>query len=233
MKNEEKKKSGISRRDLFKRAGALGATAAGAALIPPSALAAATPAAQMASQTVSPPETLHAVQALTSQQFATLSAITARIFPTDENGPGALEAHAATYIDRALTSHYAYQKDNYTANLSALDAYCKETYQDSFSALSPDKQDAVLTALEGNKLEKTYGFVSNAAAFFNLVLEHTQEGMFSDPYYGGNANFIGWDLLDFPGVKLAFSEEEQQLDFPIEKAHRSAYSYSMFKGRKQ
>lgn len=234
MKDNEKKKSSFSRRDLFKRAGALGVTAAGAALIPPSALQAATPAAsQMASQAVSPPETMHAVQALTSQQFSTLTAITARIFPTDENGPGALEAHASTYIDRALTSHYAYQKDNYTANLSALDAYCKETYQDSFSALAPDKQDAVLTALEGNKLDKPYGFVPNPAAFFNLVLEHTQEGMFSDPFYGGNANFIGWDLLDFPGVKLAFTAEEQQLDFPIEKAHRSAYSYAMFKERKQ
>ena len=38
--------------------------------------------------------------------------------------------------------------------------------------------------------------------------------MFSDPYYGGNANFIGWDLLDFPGVKLTFSAAEQQLDYP-------------------
>ena len=229
MEKDQNQKDGFSRRDLFKRAGALGVTAASAALIPPTASEAAAPQAipPVASQT----DTLHAVQALTAQQFATLSAITGRIFPTDENGPGAIEAHAATYIDRALTSHYAYQKDNYTANLSALDAYCKTTYQDAFAALPPNKQDAVLTAMEGNKVEKSFGFTPDARTFFNLVLEHTQEGMFSDPYYGGNANFIGWDLLDFPGVKLAFSEEEQQLNYPIVKAHRSAYSFNMFKER--
>jgi gluconate 2-dehydrogenase gamma chain len=232
MKNpDQDRKSGFSRRDLFKRAGALGVTAASSALIPHSAIEAAQP--QAAPPAATQTEQLHAVQALTSQQFATLTAITGRIFPTDENGPGAIEGHASTYIDRALTSHYAYQKDNYTANLSVLDDYCKATYQDSFAALPPEKQDAVLTAMEGNKVDKSFGFTPDARTFFNLVLEHTQEGMFSDPYYGGNANFIGWDLLDFPGVKLEFTEQEQGLNFPIEKAHRSTYSYNMFKERKQ
>lgn len=219
-KPDKKKEGGFSRRDLFKRAGVMGIAAAGSAtLIPPSALEAAPPQA----------DTMRAVQAFTAAQFATVSAITGRFFPTDENGPGAIEAHAATYIDRSLTSHYAYQKDNYTSNLSALDEYCKATHQDSFAALPAEKQDAVLTAMEGNQVDKSFGFTPDSRTFFNLVLEHTQEGMFGDPYYGGNANFIGWDLLDFPGVRLEFNEEEQGLNFPIVKAHRSAYSYNMFK----
>jgi len=223
-KPDQSQESGFSRRDLFKRAGVIGIAAVGsAALVPTPASEAAAPQAAE----------LHAVVTLTAQQFATLSAITGRIFPTDATGPGAIEAHAATYIDRALNSHYAYQKDNYTANLAAVDAYSKATYEANFGELPPEKQDAVLTAMEGNSVGKSFGFAPDARTFFNLVLEHTQEGMFSDPYYGGNANFIGWDLLDFPGVKLEFTEEEQGLNFPIVKAHRSAYSYTMFKERKQ
>ena len=223
-KPDRNQESGFSRRDLFKRAGVLGINAAGSAvLLPP-----------MASESAAPQlEVLHAVEALTAQQFGTLSAITARIVPTDANGPGALEAHAATYIDKALNSHYNYRKDNYTANLAAVDAYSKAAYGESFETLSPEKQDAVLSAMEGNSVGKSFGFVPDAKTFFNLVLEHTQEGMFSDPYYGGNANFIGWDLLDFPGVKLDFSAAEQQVDYPVTKAHRSAYSYVLFNERKK
>ena len=223
-KPDQNQKIGFSRRDLFKRAGVFGLTTAGSAtLFPPMASEAAT--TQI--------EALHAVESLTAQQFKTLSAITGRIIPADETGPGAIEAHAATYVDKALNSHYSYQKDNFTTNLAAVDVCSKATYGMNFAMLSPDNQDAVLSAMEGNKVAKSFGFVPDAATFFNLVLAYTQEGMFSDPYYGGNANFIGWDLLDFPGVKLEFSAAEQQLDHPIVKAHRSAYSYSLFKERKR
>ena len=45
------------------------------------------------------------------------------------------------------------------------------------------------------------GFTGSSAQFFALVLNHTRQGMFGDPYYGGNANFVGWDLLGYPGVR--------------------------------
>jgi gluconate 2-dehydrogenase gamma chain len=223
-KPDQSHELGLSRRDLLKSAGVIGIAAAGsAALLPQPARPGAAP------QT----DVLHAVQSLTARQFGTLAAITGCIIPTDATGPGAIEAHAASYIDKALNSHYSYQKDNYTANLAAVDAYSWATHGANFAELTADKQDAALSAMEGNSVGKSFGFVPDARTFFNLVLEHTQEGMFTDPYYGGNADFIGWDLLDFPGVKLEFTADEQQLNYPIVKAHRSAYSYTMFKERKQ
>src|SRR6185503_15727209 len=39
---------------------------------------------------------------LSAGETATLEAIVARLIPSDANGPGALEAGAARYIDRAL-----------------------------------------------------------------------------------------------------------------------------------
>ena len=43
------------------------------------------------------------------------------------------------------------------------------------------------------------GFAGSSAQFFAMVLNHTRQGTFGDPYYGGNANFVGWDLLGYPG----------------------------------
>jgi hypothetical protein len=50
------------------------------------------------------------------------------------------------------------------------------------------------------------GFAPNSSTFFNLVRTHTIQGMFSDPYYGGNANFVGWDLIGYPGLRMAVTE---------------------------
>ena len=56
--------------------------------------------------------------------------------------------------------------------------------------------------------------------------------MFGDPYHGGNADFAGWDLLGFPGVKLSFGAAEQQLDVNVIPAHKSTTDYPMFSGVK-
>ena len=46
---------------------------------------------------------LEALETLTAAEADTLEAIVARLIPSDANGPGATEARAAHYIDRALT----------------------------------------------------------------------------------------------------------------------------------
>ena len=66
----------------------------------------------------------------------------------------------------------------------------QSTKGDSFARLSAADQDAVLGDVERNAAT---GF-SQSSAFFNLVLAHTIQGTFCDPHYGGNANFVGWDL---------------------------------------
>ena len=71
-----------------------------------------------------------------------------------------------------------------------------------------------------------------SAGFFNLVLAHTVQGTFGDPFYGGNRNFAGWDLIGYPGVRLAVAAEQQNLDAKTSPTHMSAYDYSMFSSRK-
>jgi len=64
------------------------------------------------------------------------------------------------------------------------------------------------------------------------VRTHTIQGTFSDPYYGGNANFVGWDLIGYPGVRLAVTANEQRLDLKPIPTHKSAYDYAMFSKRR-
>ena len=84
----------ISRRDLLKRAAAVG----GAAVVPRSAEAFALRDGP-AEASALPREPL---ENLTAAEADILDAVVARLIPTDANGPGATEARAAHYIDRAL-----------------------------------------------------------------------------------------------------------------------------------
>ena len=66
----------------------------------------------------------------------------------------------------------------------SLDAQARASQGAPFSALGAQIQDAMLT-----EIEKT------DPGFFSMVRQHTLQGTFCDPYYGGNAGFVGWDLL--------------------------------------
>jgi hypothetical protein len=91
--------------------------------------------------------------------------------------------------------------------------------------MSPADQDAVLTDMESNAAT---GFTPNSATFFDLVRNHTLQGMFCDPFYGGNANFVGWDLLGYPGIRTIVSPDQQRMGIELAPNHKSAYDYEMF-----
>jgi len=132
-----------------------------------------------------------------------------RLIPSDENGPGAIEAGCMRYIELALAGAYRSSQDNYKSGLAALDSLAKKISGTYFAFLPPAEQDKILTAFEQNT--SADGF-TESAAFFNLVLAHTWEGMFGDPSYGGNTNFVGWDLIGYPGPRLYVSPEMQKLE---------------------
>ena len=216
----------LSRRNLFKQVGAVGAAAiAGAPLAPSAAVEQDHASHERAAQgNLVAAAPLEALETLTATEADTLEAIVARLIPSDENSPGATEARAAHYIDRALAGPLRTSRDAYAAGLAAIDTYALSSKGSTFAKLSPGNQDAVLTDMEKNLAT---GFAPNAATFFNLVRTHTIQGTFCDPYYGGNANFVGWDLIGYPGIRMAVSEDEQHLKAP-EPVRKSAYDDAMF-----
>ena len=164
---------------------------------------------------------------LTASEMDILEAIVARLIPSDANGPGAREARAAHYIDRALRSALASSRQAYAAGLAAVDQYARSSRGAPFTTLLPADQDALLTDIEKGTAT---GFTGSSTAFFNLVLSHTHQGTFGDPYYGGNAHFIGWDLIAYPGVRTMVSGADQKrLEAnDLQPNHKSAYDYDGF-----
>jgi gluconate 2-dehydrogenase gamma chain len=210
----------LSRRSLFKQLGLAGAATAvsGTSLVP----RAAEPALPAASAQMPARE---ALETLTAAEADALEAIVARLIPTDENGPGATEARAAHYIDRALAGPLAFSRAAYAMGLAAVDEYAQASRGKPFSDLSAEDQDAVLRDMEKNVAT---GFSPSSSVFFELVRTHTIQGTFCDPYYGGNANFVGWDLIGYPGIRMAVSEDEQRIKAKPTAIRKSAYDDEMF-----
>lgn len=136
-----------------------------------------------------------------------------RIFPGDENGPGATDANVVVYIDRQLAGPYGHDKYRYTKGPWIESApehgnQRKESPRDiyragipmlgsDFAEASAEEQDARL-----EKIERT--------GFFNMLRAHTLEGMFTDPLHGGNQNMVGWRLVGYPGPVMSYRDEIEQ-----------------------
>ena len=125
----------------------------------------------------------HAPQALadyqptyfTAPEWAFVMAATARLIPSEGEGPGAIEARVPIFIDLQLAADFGkaadwymegpHQPDAdprlgyqtpltpaqvYRQGIEAFDHWCKSAQGGSFAELAPEKQDAALTALEKN-----------------------------------------------------------------------------------
>lgn len=143
--------------------------------------------------------------ALTKAQFDVVEAITARILPAVDGRPGAREAGAVHFIDRALATFNAAQKPLYVEGIAALNARAVKKWPPAggavrtatsgaaasgttaaaglnFATLTPAQQDALLREIE-------------QTPFFQTVRFDTLIGTFALPSWGGNRDYAGWRLL--------------------------------------
>jgi gluconate 2-dehydrogenase gamma chain len=141
------------------------------------------------------------LHALTVRQAQTLDAIAGRIFPTTDT-PGAVEAGAVFYIDQALAGPYPELLPFYSRALRALDRYAKKQFGQPFVQVSNDQQDSVLKDFEASAVPA----YAKAVEFFETVRAHILEGVFGEPNYGGNKNFVGWQLVGFPGQQYGYPD---------------------------
>src|SRR6202049_5282296 len=146
----------------------------------------------------------------TEEEALIVAAAAARIFPSDDSGPGAKEAGVVIYIDRQLAGPYGPDRYRYTQgpfdeNAAREFGYQgkatpSESYREGlkglkgFDSLSPEEQDKKLRQIENTHL-------------FALLRQNTIEGMFSDPVHGGNVDMVGWQLVGFPGPRMSNAAE--------------------------
>jgi gluconate 2-dehydrogenase gamma chain len=137
--------------------------------------------AHQASQSQAPSK----LEVFTPEQAAEVEAIASQIIPSDET-PGAREARAIYFIDRALATFAADDRASFVEGLKQLDRKSSKRFGKAkrFSDLNSEQQTELL-----KDIEKT--------PFFELARTMTILGTFSNPEYGGNYDKIGWKLLGF------------------------------------
>lgn len=220
----------VSRRRFLQVAGALGLTQ----VLTLESVAQPTPPLPQAPRYHAPtqPRGLHAPEGAYTffnvLEARFMEAAVARLIPADDLGPGALEAGVPQFIDRSLqgqfgfaatwymqgpwaegTDEQGYQlplnpREVYRLGIAAVDAAAEEGYGGVLSNLSTGDQDAVLSALEEGELEAPPLPPYILRTFWEMLLENTRQGFFSDPSYGGNRDKVGWRLVGFPGVAAAY-----------------------------
>ena len=149
--------------------------------------------------------------------------ISSRLYRTVPLGP------RDQHLDRALGGALASSRQQYANGLAALDRYAQSSRGKGFLQLTPIEKDSLLMDVESGSVGPGI-FSGSSAQFFGMVLGHTRQGMFGDPFYGGNVNYAGWDLLRYPGVRTNVSAADQKAleANTLQANHRSAYDTQMF-----
>ena len=122
---------------------------------------------------------------LNAADAADIEAISAQIVPSGAT-PGAREAHAVYFIDRAMSTFFAAWAHDFRLGLSGFQAKfaAPNPASVSFAKVPPNEQIAYLKTVDGTP-------------FFEIVRTLTLLGMFSSPKYGGNFGGSGWQLMGF------------------------------------
>jgi gluconate 2-dehydrogenase alpha chain len=153
--------------------------------------------------------------ALSGREAVTAGALFERMFPANEDGPGAREIGVVTYLDRSLAGANREHLPVYRIGLALLDAASQTRFGMRFASARGPAQDELIGHLERGEIPGW--IIPDQESFFALVRSHLQEGLFSDPAYGGNRDKLGWRFLGHPGVWLENSAEESLSAEPVIK----------------
>ncbi|MDQ0254664.1 hypothetical protein J2S74_002043 [Evansella vedderi] len=103
--------------------------------------------------------------------------------------PDARKGRVDHYIIESLQTVYRRELSVYEEGVRRLNQLANSMYSKAFHQLGEKGRTRIL-----EKLEET--------EFFYTLRQHTMEGMFADPKYGGNRNMVGWRLIGFPGAQF-------------------------------
>lgn len=166
--------------------------------------------------------------------FKILSAATERIFPKDDNGPGAIDLGVPYFIDHQLAGAYGNNEREYMqgpffagtdyqgyqtplkrhelfmVGIQAIEQESKSNYDASFIDLSGEEQDEILKKFQDNEIKLK---ASSSAYFFDLLRTATLSGAYADPLYGGNADMEAWKMKNFPGSQMSYIDRIESEKF--------------------
>lgn len=229
------KEQDTSRRHFLAGAAALSGLALAAGLV-------SSPAVAYAKQAAAKKKMLDSYipQFFTIPEWRFLLAACDRLIPSDETGPGALEAGVPVFIDRQMLTEYGtgglwymhgpfyedsapefgYQmkfspREIYRVGIAEVMTFSNTKHGKDFHELGPDVQDSILKSLESGDSNLD---VMPPKIFFAQLLSNTREGYLADPMYGGNRGMGGWKMVGFPGARGDYHEFVRQHNKPYPNA---------------
>ena len=162
----------------------------------------------------------------------TVEAFAERIIPDDGSGAGARGAGVVYYIDRALSGFSRNLQPIYRLGLKELEKFSRLQTGQAFAELDAGQQDDLVRLLIGPEVgDATEGLQFSRAdqerevaeddsvntallqRVSAIIREHTVEGFFCDPVYGGNRNAVGWKLVGFPGAHWGYTAQQMAAGF--------------------
>jgi gluconate 2-dehydrogenase gamma chain len=125
------------------------------------------------------------LQSLSAEEAEEVSALASLIIPSGST-PGAREAGALYFIDRALATFDRHKREAYRQGLRMVQARREELFPGStcIARLPPGDQLRLAEAIENT-------------AFFETLRVHTVMAFLGRPEYGGNTNHAGWAVIGF------------------------------------
>jgi hypothetical protein len=125
-----------------------------------------------------------------NDEYAVIEKLTELILPSD-SAPGAREAGVAEFVDFMVFSDPAVQYQM-RYGLTWLDTHAREVHGQSFAALTPDTQTALLQTLAYK--DRFQPGTEEGRDFFARIREYTVMGFYTSR--------IGLEALDYPGLKI-------------------------------
>ncbi|MEB3102567.1 gluconate 2-dehydrogenase subunit 3 family protein [Ferviditalea candida] len=112
---------------------------------------------------------------------------------TEEIFPGSNEARAYEFIQRDAAAN-PFMIGLYREGLRAFENQARLLFGKTLLDLDQERLIELLKSQEHTP-------------FFQFIRNHTMEGVFSDPIYGGNYQAYGWRLIGFEGPRFYTAEE--------------------------
>lgn len=88
----------------------------------------------------------------------------------------------------------------YTKGLEELDKLARESAQADFKDLAPPQQEEILKRAD--------------PAFVATLYDHTVEGMYAAPEYGGNRDLVGWKYIRYEGDRQPIGYTRKEVEEP-------------------
>lgn len=228
-------KKGVSRRDFLKTGGIAAGTLVGGGLI--GGLVGRNYNKDGTKQTKSSKETKGESPSRgwmffqNSHEFDVLSQAVERLFPEDDLGPGAIGLGVPYFIDNQLAGSYGYNTHEYMQGpfykgeptqgyqgklnrvdifrngIKVMDKEANERHDQNFDELDGEQMDEILTDLQKDNIDMK-GVKSGT--FFEMLLDSTLSGAYSDPIYNGNIDMEGWKMKNFPGNQMSYIKEIEE-----------------------